>query len=61
MSLTTVLALSAALHLYIGLRLVPALPLPGGIALALVLLASAALVPAGLLARRFLRRPRPTG
>jgi uncharacterized protein len=57
MSLPTVLALSAALHLYIALRLVPALPVPGGIALALLLLASAALVPSGLLARRFLRPP----
>jgi uncharacterized protein len=57
MSLTTVLALSAALHLYIGARLVPALPLAAGALLALVLFASALLVPAGLLARRLLRPP----
>jgi hypothetical protein len=57
MSLTTVLALSALLHLYIGARLVPALPLAGAVALALLLVASAVLVPAGLLARRLLRPP----
>ena len=57
MSLTSVLALSAALHFYIGLRLVPALPLAAGLPLALLLLASTALVPGGLLARRLLRPP----
>ena len=57
MSLITVFGLSAALHLYIAMRLVPALPVPAGVALALVLLASAALVPLGLLARRMLRPP----
>lgn len=57
MSPAFVLALSAALHLYIGARLVPALPGAFGAALALVLAASAALVPAGLLARRLLRAP----
>src|SRR5690242_14003861 len=57
MSLTSVLALSAALHLYLGFRLVPALPGAGGWLLAAWLLASAMLVPAGLLARRFLRPP----
>jgi predicted MPP superfamily phosphohydrolase len=57
MSLITVLALSGALHLYIGARLVPMLPLAAGIVLALLLLASAVLIPAGLLARRMLRPP----
>ena len=57
MSLTSVFALSAALHFYIAMRLLPALPMPGSLALALVLAASAALVPAGLLARRRLRPP----
>lgn len=57
MSLTTVLALSAALHFYIGARLVALLPPAGGIALALLLAASALLAPGGLLARRLLRPP----
>ena len=58
--LATVLALSLALHLYIGARLVPALPSPAAAAvLALFLLASAVLVPLGLLARRMLRLPQP--
>jgi uncharacterized protein len=57
MSLPTVLALSAVLHLYIGARLAPVLPLAAGVALSLLLLASALLTPAGLLARRFLRPP----
>ena len=57
MSLITVLALSAALHAYIGARLVPSLPLAAGWVLAAWLLASTVLVPAGLLARRVLRPP----
>ncbi len=57
MSLTSVLALSAALHLYIAARLVAVLPTPAGVALAVLLLASAVLVPAGLLARRLLHPP----
>src|SRR5688572_27181858 len=57
MSLITAIALSAALHLYVGSRLVPQLPLPAGIALGLLLAASALLMPAGLLARRLLRPP----
>ena len=57
MSLPTIFALSAALHLYIAQRLVTALHVAGGVALALVLLASAVLVPSGLLARRLLRPP----
>ena len=50
--------LSGLLHLAIALRLVPALPLAGGVLLACLLLASAALVPMGLMARRFARPPR---
>ena len=57
MSIPPVLALSAVLHLYIGARIVPALPLPGAIAVGVLLAASAALVPAGLMARRLLRPP----
>ncbi|MDE2605690.1 MAG: metallophosphoesterase [Burkholderiales bacterium] len=57
MSLITVFALSAVLHLYIGVRLVSALPAAAGVALALVLAASSVLVPSGLLARRRLRPP----
>jgi predicted MPP superfamily phosphohydrolase len=57
MSLVTVLALSAALHLYIGARIVPQLPWPAGAGFAVVLLASALLVPLSLLARRLLRPP----
>lgn len=57
MSLSAVIALSVALHLYIAARLVPALAAAAGIPLALLLLASAVLVPLGLLARRVLRLP----
>jgi uncharacterized protein len=53
----SVVLLSILLHLYIGVRLVPALPTAGGAALALLLAASAALVPAGLTAQRRLRLP----
>ncbi len=52
-----ILALSLALHLYIGARIVPQLPWPAGLAMALVLLASAILVPSSLLMRRRLRGP----
>src|SRR3569623_1623014 len=45
-------ALSAALHFYIGARLVPALAAPWDIALAAWLVASAVLMPMGLFARR---------
>ena len=58
MSLATVLSLSAALHLYIGARIVPAIP--GHFAAALVglmLVASSVLVPAGFFARR-IAKPR---
>ena len=57
MSPITLLALSAALHLYIGARLAPALPPPWGSALAVLVAVSALLVPGGLLARRLLRPP----
>lgn len=50
-------ALSAALHLYIGARLAPALPPAAGLALALLLVASLLLAPLGLVARRLLRPP----
>jgi predicted MPP superfamily phosphohydrolase len=53
MSLATILSLSAVLHLYIGARIVPAIP--GHLAAALValmLVASSVLVPAGFFARR---------
>ena len=57
MSPTTVLGLSAVLHFYIGARLMAALPPPFPVLLVLVLVASACLVPAGLMARRLLRPP----
>ncbi len=55
--LFTVLALSALLHLYLGLRLLPALALDGAWhwLAALLLGASALLVPAGLVSPRFKR------
>lgn len=55
MSLSILIGLSAALHLYIGARLAPGLPPAAGTALAALLALSALLVPAGLLARRLLR------
>jgi uncharacterized protein len=58
MSIASLLGLSIALHLYIGVRLVP--DLPGAIAptlLALLLTASALLVPSGFLARRLAKPP----
>jgi predicted MPP superfamily phosphohydrolase len=58
MSFLSLFGLSALLHLYIGVRLVPALPPPWtGSLLALLLVASAALMPLGLVARRVLRPP----
>jgi hypothetical protein len=58
MSLLSLFGLSGLLHLYIGLRLVPALPGPGSATLlATVLVASAVLVPMGMVARRLLRPP----
>ena len=58
MPLATLLALSAALHLYIGARVVPAFPGAAAAAmLALLLVASALFVPMGVLARRVARPP----
>jgi len=57
MSLPIVFALSFALHLYIGARIAAHLPWPAGLALAVLLLASAVLVPLSMLARRLLRPP----
>ena len=58
MSLPVLLLLSAGLHFYIALRLVPALEAPwAGLAVSVLLVLSAALTPAGMLARRWLRPP----
>jgi predicted MPP superfamily phosphohydrolase len=58
MSYATLFALSIALHLYIGARLVPALPgMLAMAALALVLVVSALSTPLGLIARRIARAP----
>jgi predicted MPP superfamily phosphohydrolase len=57
MSLASVFGLSVLLHLYLGLRLLPALaPLAAGL-LAMLLLVSALMTPLGLLARRLARPP----
>jgi uncharacterized protein len=55
----TVAALSAALHAYIGLRLLPALPvaMPGRLAGVALLALSAVMVPLGMFARFLLQRP----
>ncbi|MDB5898818.1 MAG: metallophosphoesterase, partial [Ramlibacter sp.] len=54
MSLIKILALSAALHLYIAARLASALPsTAAAVVLILLLLVSSVLIPAGLMARRF--------
>jgi predicted MPP superfamily phosphohydrolase len=58
MSLTYLLGLSTALHVYIGARLLAALPGPGSTAaLTLLLIVSALFVPLGMLARRYTRPP----
>ncbi|MBE7366871.1 metallophosphoesterase [Ramlibacter pallidus] len=58
MSLATLFAFSAVLHLYIGARLLPDLgSTPAGIAFGAVLVASALLVPSGMVARRLLQPP----
>jgi uncharacterized protein len=58
MSLAYLLAMSTALHFYIGARLVPALAGPwSAAALALLLAVSAFLVPMGMLARRYAKPP----
>ena len=58
MSLVSLLALSAGLHLYVGMRIAAALP--GWLCpwmLSLLLLASAVVMPLGLLSRRFAKPP----
>jgi uncharacterized protein len=58
MPLALLLGLSAALHLYIGARIVPAFPGPLMAAmLSLLLVASALFVPVGLVARRVAKPP----
>ncbi|MDB5947560.1 MAG: putative phosphohydrolase, partial [Ramlibacter sp.] len=52
------LALSAGLHLYVGIRIVPSLPGPvSSWLLCLLLVASALVAPLGLLSRRFAKPP----
>ena len=56
--ITSLLGLSAALHLYIGARIIP--PLPGawiGALFALLLMASAVWVPVGMFSRRIAKPP----
>ena len=58
MPLTYLLGLSAALHLYIGARIVPPFPGAGMATLfALLLVASALMVPVGMLSRRLAKPP----
>jgi uncharacterized protein len=57
MSLTSLFALSAALHLYIGARLVPHLPSVPAALLVLLLAVSAVAAPVGVIARRVFRPP----
>jgi predicted MPP superfamily phosphohydrolase len=57
MSLSLLIALSAALHFYIGARIVPGLPAPADWLLAAWLVLSTVLTPLGLIARRWLRPP----
>jgi hypothetical protein len=52
------IGVSAALHFYIGARLVPELAAPWAIALAALLIVSALLMPMGLVARRYRGSPR---
>ena len=57
MSAAFLFAFSAVLHLYIGARLVPPLAPPWAAVLAVLLAASALLVPMGMLARRRIASP----
>ncbi|MEP6792512.1 MAG: metallophosphoesterase [Ramlibacter sp.] len=57
MSLVPLFGLSFALHLYIGLRIGAALPGAWAVALAVLLAASALLMPLGLVARRRFKAP----
>jgi hypothetical protein len=56
MSRPFILTLSLALHLYIAARIVPQLPSPAGLALAIVLVASAVLVPMSMMMRHTFSR-----
>jgi predicted MPP superfamily phosphohydrolase len=47
--------ISGLLHFYVGARLVPALPMPWGLALTVLLVVSALLMPLGMLAWRYFR------
>ena len=57
MPLAPLLLISAVFHLYVGARLVPALPGAAAVTLGLLLVASALLMPTSLVARRLLRPP----
>lgn len=58
MSFPILVGLSIALHVFLAVRLAPALALPAaGTLLTLLLAASALLIPAGMLARRWLQPP----
>jgi predicted MPP superfamily phosphohydrolase len=57
MSFPFLIALSTALHFYIGVRIVPGLPSAAGWVLAGWLVLSAVLMPLGMQARRWLRPP----
>jgi uncharacterized protein len=57
MSITTLFLLSAALHLFVGARLIPHLSLVAGALLSALLLVSAVAAPLGLIARRVFRPP----
>jgi uncharacterized protein len=57
MSITILFALSAALHLFVGARLVPHLSSVAGALLSALLLVSAVAAPLGLIARRVFRPP----
>jgi hypothetical protein len=58
MSRPFLIGVSAVLHLYIGLRIVPELPAALAVAFAVLVVASALLVPMGLMARRYRGSPR---
>ena len=57
MSISTLFALSAALHLYIGARLVPHLPHEPALLFIVLLAVSAVATPVGVIARRTFRPP----
>jgi uncharacterized protein len=58
MPTASLIALSAALHFYVGARIVPALPgVAAALLIALLLLVSTVFVPMALIARRYFRGP----